>query len=110
VSTDVEVLDCYRVIRIRATPEQWERAIRGFASEVQAFVRRRLEQHARLQRRGEAGDCCTIALGESPYPHSPGRSIEYYAGMFRANGLDLKWQHHGKPYVVGPPQDGRSHQ
>src|SRR5690349_14879823 len=100
---DVEVLDCYRVVRIAATPDKWEQAIKGYSVEVQDYVRARLADHQRAIKHGEIrpGARCVIVFGEPGYRNgfarSLGRSIEYYVGMFRANGVDLNWQHNGKP-------------
>jgi hypothetical protein len=105
--SDMVVLDCYRVIRIQATPDQWRQAMRGMGCEVQNFIRRRLDEYEREKRKGDPAERLTITFGESPYRHSLGRSIEYYVNSLRDNGLDIKWQHNGRPYVVSPPQDGR---
>lgn len=113
MSGDVEVLDCYRVVRIAATPEKWRQAIKGSSVEVQEYVWGRLADHERKIKSGELrpGSRCVIPFGEPGYRNgfarSLGRSIEYYVGMFHANGVELNWQHNGKPFTPSKPEDGR---
>ena len=105
----MEVLDCYRVLRIYAKPDEWEQAIKSIGSEVQGFVRRRLEEHARDIRNGErhpdSGVC--ITFGEPPYRHTTGRSIEYLANQFKRNGCSMNWQYSGNEFTPSYPEDGR---
>ena len=96
----MELLACYRVIRVRATHAEWERASRGMGIEVKAFIRRRLAEN-------KADEYVTITLGESPYQHSLGRSIGYYADFFEKNGEPLIWPESGRQFIADMADDGR---
>lgn len=97
----MELLDCYRVIRVRATHAEWEQAIRGCGHEVQMFVERRLAEN-------KDTEYVTITLGESPYRYTLGRSIAYYADAFRRAGHPLIWQHNGREFTPTISDDGRA--
>lgn len=96
----MEVLTHYRTIRVRAKKSEWEQATRGHASEVQDFVRRGVERELRKLRKQAREDgfyshledpFIVLSIPESGGPNSPGRSLDYWFLMIRANGLELSW-------------------
>lgn len=100
----MELLDCYRVIRVRGSREEWEQAISSIACEVSEYVRRRLHENPKASH-------LTLTFGEPGYSdgfrRSLGRSVIYYADRFRCNGVPLIWQHNGQPFTPTPSNDGR---
>jgi hypothetical protein len=102
----VELLDCYRVIRVRASRQEWEQATRTVGSEVERYIRNRLAD-------AHDADHLTLTFGEPPhrngFQRSLGRSVEYYADAFERSGSPLVWQHTGRRFTPATSDDGRRH-
>ena len=110
--TNMEVLECYRVVRIRATREQWEGARRNQVTQLDNFIRRRLESDKRRERREDKRtslptDHLIIEFEERGGDRSIGRSLEFIVDALTREGFDLRWGRNGKPFTPSVPDDGR---